>query len=99
MLNDAFVLEQATHFAERVHAMVGNGSPAKHIELAFRIALGRNPTAREAAWSEALLAEHAAENSETKPAVESLSPQALSAQALSHLCHMLLSTNEFLYVQ
>src|SRR5262249_29526766 len=49
MLNDAFVLEQAEHFADRVRKMAGE-SPEKQVENAFLLALARKPKAQETAW-------------------------------------------------
>ena len=47
MLNDGFVLEEATQFARRVLATAGRDSRPAQIDLAFRIALGRPPSAAE----------------------------------------------------
>jgi mono/diheme cytochrome c family protein len=92
MLNDDFVREQASQFARRVRS-AGESDAAAQIELAFRIALGRMPSPHEAAWSQDLLARQAAELAAT-----SLSAEAVAEQSLAHLCHMLLNTNEFLYI-
>ena len=93
MLNDEFVLEQAGAFAERVRGSIGDTLPRRQVEQAFRIALGRDPSPREIAWSEALLAQHAAEYAEQK-----LPSEQISHKALTQLCHMLFNSNEFLYV-
>jgi hypothetical protein len=93
MLNDDFVLKQAGAFADRVQASAGVKSPREQIDRAFRIALGRGPSPRETAWSEELLAHHAAEY-----AAAQLPSEQIAHQALTHLCHMLLNSNEFLYV-
>jgi hypothetical protein len=47
MLNDDFVREQAGHLARRVHRHAGD-TPERQVAAAFRIALGRKPTEREA---------------------------------------------------
>jgi hypothetical protein len=93
MLNDEFIVEQAAHFARRVRASAGGG-PESQIDLAFRIALGRGPSAKEADWSKRLLGEHAAEI-----AAAGRSADEAAEKSLAHLCHMLLNSNEFLYVQ
>jgi mono/diheme cytochrome c family protein len=93
MLNDAMVLSAAERFAQRVRASAGEGVAARQIELAFRIALGRGPSIEEAGWSQELLSQHAAEYAEAK-----LSTDQVAEKALTHLCHMLLNSNEFLYV-
>ena len=46
LLNDAFVVRQAQLFADRVARDAG-GDPTRQIELAYRIALTRPPTATE----------------------------------------------------
>jgi hypothetical protein len=93
MLNDDFVLEQAGAFADRVQASAGSTSSTEQIERAFRIALGRSPSPRENAWSEELLAHQAAEYAQAN-----LPSDEIAHKALTHLCHMLLNSNEFLYV-
>jgi hypothetical protein len=91
LLNDAFMLEQADHFAARV-AKAATG-PEKRIETAFRVALARPPTAKEVASSLAFLKRLQARYQEEK-----LPPAQAELQALARLCHMLMCTNEFLYV-
>ncbi|TFH48885.1 MAG: DUF1553 domain-containing protein, partial [Lysobacterales bacterium] len=93
MLNDAFVLDAAERFAQRVSAESESAEPCKQIELAFRTALGRGPSASEVAWSSQLLETHAAEYAAT-----GLPPDRVAEKSLVHLCHMLLNSNEFLYV-
>jgi hypothetical protein len=87
LLNDAFMLEQAERFAARV----ANLAPSrdKQIETAFRLALARRPTNEELTAALALLAKV-----EGRYAGQ---PQP-ERKALTTLCHMLLCTNEFLYV-
>jgi hypothetical protein len=93
MLNDAFVLAQAEHFAARVRAEAAGDATQPRIARAFRVALSRDPSEREIAWSEKLLAAHAAES-----AAMGVAADEAGRQAMTHLCHMLLSSNEFLYV-
>ncbi len=93
MLNDEFVLAEAGHFAERVRAAAGE-SAEEQVRLAFRIALGRDPSRQEAAWSGELISEQAR-------AAASAGGQSAADAAkggLAHLCHMLLNANEFLYI-
>src|SRR5207249_4923338 len=59
MLNDAFVTEQARHFAERVHRAGGPGGESA-VRTAFRMALARRPTAAEEAICAQLLERQAA---------------------------------------
>lgn len=84
MLNDRFVLEHAEHLAARVAKAAGSDT-AKQIDLAFRIALGRSPRDSERASCEVAFGNFARQDTEAK--------------ALIQLCHTLLNTSEFLYVQ
>jgi hypothetical protein len=91
LLNDAFMLEQADHFAARVAA----AAPATggRIEIAFRLAFARKPTPKESASSLALL-----KKLQDRYAEEKLPPAQAELKALARLCHILMCTNEFLYV-
>ncbi len=89
-LNDRFMFEQAEFMAERVLARVPADDRAAQVHEAFRLALARLPDAQELQWAQDLLAYHA---------------QRLGADSgrsarpsLARLCHMLLCSNEFLYV-
>jgi hypothetical protein len=93
MLNGEFITGQADHFARRVIAIAG-ADESQRIALAFRLALTRLPTADEIDLAQGLLSRHR-QRLLTQGA--STADQA-SDRALSHLCHMLLNTNEFLYV-
>jgi hypothetical protein len=93
MLNDAFVLEQADHFAARVAREAG-GADAATIDRAFRLALAREPGPAEIDWSADLLARHQA-----RYEASGVSGDEARHRALAHLCQMLLNTNEFLYVE
>ena len=85
MLNDAFVLEQARRFAERIVEFAGTDRD-RRIGTAFRLALARPPSAEETAWSRRLLER---ESSRTKNETE----------RLAALAHVLFNTSEFLYVE
>jgi hypothetical protein len=87
LLNDAFMLEQANRFAERVAAR--EQTRDKRIETAFRIAFARVPTPLEMTAGLELL-----QKVEKRYAGQ---PQN-EMKALAKLCHMLLCANEFLYV-
>jgi hypothetical protein len=91
LLNDAVLLEQADRFAGRVAAAAA--SPSGQIKAAFRLALARKPTPKEAAWSAAFL-----DGLRERYAAEKVSAAEAQLKALAGLCHMLLCTNEFLYV-
>jgi hypothetical protein len=90
LLNDAVMLEQADHFADRVAA--AGPDPGRRVETAFRLAFARKPTAREAASSTTFLT-----TLEQDYAAEGLPRAEAERKALARLCHMLLCANEFLY--
>ncbi len=83
LLNNAFVHEQSRAFAARLHREVGENR-VKQLERAWWLALSRAPTAKELA-----------------AALSHLEAQTSSGDgdpALASLCHVLLNTNEFIYV-
>jgi hypothetical protein len=93
MLNDAFVSEQARHFADRVERAAGP-TGERAVRTAFRLALGRPPSAKELGICARLLERQAAAGREAgRPAAEA------DHQALVQLCHTLLNTSEFLYAE
>jgi hypothetical protein len=94
MLNDAFVLDQADAFADRVLAEHReNADPPGAIDLAFRLALCRPPTAEEQAWCADLL-----RRQEERVRGAGASNQDVRRQAFAQLCHVLLNSSEFLYI-
>ena len=93
MMNDTFVLEQAQHFAERIAKSAG-AEEADRVRLAFQIALTRPPTPDESAWSAEFL-KLQVDNYE----VLSLPTAAVELKALASLCHALLNSNSFLYIE
>jgi mono/diheme cytochrome c family protein len=92
MLNDAFVLSQADAFAERV-ARTAGADLEKRIDLAYRIALSRGPTAQEAVLCAELVRRHA-----ERYRSEKVPDDQAQRKALAQFCHVLLNTSEFLYV-
>ena len=93
LLNSAFLFQQSEDFARRVEATVGS-EPEAQVHGAFQLALGRAP--REVELNECLvfLSEQVAVHTADAPPPDEAIPS-----ALADLCHMLLSTNEFLYVE
>jgi hypothetical protein len=90
MLNGPFVLAQAGVLAERVAKAAD--STDRRIGEAFTRVLCRPPTEREMLLSRALLAK------QTAHYCNAGQPQRQAEQrAVTHLCHMLLNTSEFLY--
>jgi len=94
LLHDDFVIEQARFFAERVTALTEGESPDAQVAMAFRLALGRRPDEDERTWCLDFLEQHCHRyEKQNLPADEAW------GKALTHLCHMLLNTSEFLYVR
>ena len=94
MLNDEFVLEQASLFANRVAEESNDSAPEARVMTAYRIAFGRDPTQKETTWCVDLLRRH-----DTRFSKSDMPPDEAKTKALVQLCHMLLNTNMFLYIQ
>lgn len=84
LLNNSFVHDQSRAFAARLHREEGE-EREKQIERAWWLALSRAPTDTERAAALAHLDGQAMDGSEDD-------------SALASLCHVLLNTNEFIYV-
>jgi hypothetical protein len=100
LMNSDFVLEFANHFARRVETEAGEDVAAR-IDRAWQLAFGRPPGQSEAASASALLEEQNSLLAERVPAAEKHKEAATTTArkwALETLCQMLLSSNEFLYV-
>ena len=98
LMNSGFVAGRARHFAARLlreqpPAEDDPAPDARTVERAFRLALSRPPTARERAESldflRAQLLRHQNEKTTLRESLE---------RAYADLCHALLSSNEFAYV-
>ncbi len=107
LMNSDFALQQAGYFAARIRKEAA-GDPTRQVETAWQLAFGRAP---EPAELERALAFMAAQNAPAAPAAVASAadtgPEAPAADAgaaqpqidaLVNLCQVLLSTNEFLYV-
>jgi mono/diheme cytochrome c family protein len=93
MINDAFLAEQADHFAGRVERAARGGKQAA-IECAFRLALARPPNANEVRACGTLL-----DNQARLYQSRGDSPAACAHQALAQLCLTLFNTSEFLFAE
>jgi hypothetical protein len=98
MMNSALVVNQSEALAARVIAEVG-AEPAAQFRRAWMLALSRPPTEAETAAGLAFLTEQAAALQEdvTKQATNE-SAADVARLAFTQLCHAILISNEFLYV-
>ncbi|MEX2559813.1 MAG: DUF1553 domain-containing protein, partial [Pirellulales bacterium] len=93
LLNSEFLFEQADRTAGRVLASAGS-EPAAQVQLAFQLSLARSPQDAELSQCIGFLADQARIH-----AADASAPEQAARNALADLCQMLMSTNEFLYVQ
>jgi hypothetical protein len=97
LLNNDFVHQQSAAFAERVMREAGEDA-GQQVERAWWLALSRAPSESERAAA----LEHLQKQRErfVVSAVDgtSLDPVEAERRALASLCHVLLNTNEFIYV-
>jgi hypothetical protein len=93
LLNSAFIDEQAAAFAERLVRETGE-RPAANVERAFRLAVGRAPTAKEAAIALGYLDRVRGElRDPSRP-----TPAEAYRHALARLCKVVFNLNEMVYV-
>jgi hypothetical protein len=106
LLNNELVLDWARSLAGRVFNDSGL-TPAAEVDRAFRLAYGRAPSAEEQKIAENFLAKQTPvmvarlASSDEKPLMPTNLPQGMDqarAAAFVDLCHMLLDSNEFLYI-
>ena len=88
LLNSPFVRGLATSFAKRVRPNPKTAM-SQSITDAYRLALSRSPSAEESKAMSAFIARQAASRGKT-PAAQEL--------AFRDFCHLLLCTNEFIYI-
>ena len=99
LFNGDFVNEQARHFASRLQREAGSGR-REQIELAWRLALCRPPTATEVAAMETFCEQEA-----SKLMTEALAEKREQAKAgaeqaaLIQMCRVILNLNEFVYAE
>jgi hypothetical protein len=94
LLNDRFVRARAMDFARRVEAEEGDSSDAQ-VRRAWRLALGREPSAEELGTATDFLAARMHQRLTRGPAQSPLETRQL---ALADLCQSLFALNEFIYV-
>ena len=88
MLNNEFLLLQASRFAERVWKQAGP-DPAAQVKTMYRIAFSREPNPRELESNVAFL----------KKQQGASSGETAARAALTDLAHVTLNLNEFLYIR
>ncbi len=106
LMNSDFILQQAGYFATRIRKEAA-GDPTRQVQTAWQLAFGRAPEPAELERALAFMAEqiNAAPAAPPLAAAGANPPPAESAAAqtpvdpLVNLCQVLLSTNEFLYVE
>jgi hypothetical protein len=103
LFNGEFSREESHYFALRVVKEAGP-RPASEIERAYRIAFVRPPTAREKALAieflqrQAKLHHQDKQTAATRTAALADADPAAEQAALEDLCHVLINTNEFVYL-
>jgi hypothetical protein len=106
LMNSQFILDQAARFAQRLQKEASDNQ-AQQVTLAWQLAFSRAPTDSELADALVLLSRQVdflKKAVETKPAekkdekAKTPAKPAPELQALTDLCQVLLSANEFLYV-
>jgi len=95
MLNNEFLLIQAQHLAERVEKESGS-DPRQQVRAMYRIALSREPTARELDTNVAFLNR---QRQRSAPQNASVDEEKAMQSALTDLAHVTLNLNEFIYIE
>ncbi len=91
LMNNPWVKVQAEKFAERLIA--GSPKPAARIEKAYQLAFGRPPNAAEISHARTYVRAYA-----EQLAGESAPPERVKTEAWTSFARILMSANEFLYV-
>ncbi len=92
LLNGDFTTQQARHLAARLAREAA--TDRERVRLAYRLALSREPTAKESARVLAFLADQARLIESESPAP----PKDAAQQALASFCVVLLNASEFVYL-
>lgn len=104
LMNNLYMREHAQDFADRLLKEVGNKDITQQAVRAWDLCFGREPSTSELAAATEFLGDQTAYYKENPAKLERVSGQAEKNHAapellgLSALCHALMSSNEFLYV-
>jgi hypothetical protein len=105
MMNSDLLIDYSRHMAERLERLVagaaGQQASDKRIELAWRLVYSRPPEANELAAGRQFLDEQTAafaQQPEYQPKGDKPPQRSAVQEATALMCQMLLSSNEFLYV-
>jgi hypothetical protein len=93
LMNSDFVLKQSNYFASRLKKEAGT-EPADLVRRAWQLAYCRAPEADELQQATEFLTQRTARLQQQNP-----TPADPAAEALVSLCQVILSSNEFLYVE
>ncbi len=94
LFNSEFIVQQAAHLARRLRAEAGD-DPGAQIDLAWRLALCRPPTADEAAAMRQFLADEIRQLRSERG--DAASETELADEARQQFCRVLFNLNEFVY--
>ncbi len=95
LLNNEFVLLQSRYLAERLISEAG-ADPTDQVKLLYRITLGRSPAEKELAGDLAFLSKE--REMKLGPGSDSAAVDSAHLSALTQLAHVMLNTNEFVYI-
>lgn len=90
LLHDEFLFDQSARMADRIVQQIPNASQREKIEFAWRLVLGRSPEVDELELCSNTWDRHAKRYSDSEDP---------DRMAFTQICHMLLNTNEFLYLE
>jgi hypothetical protein len=97
LLNNEFIHEQSMATALRV--LAHGGDQESQVQYAWQVVLGRRPDRDEASWAgEHLRGQQSQFEQSCDQAAETPNKPTPQQLALASLCHVLLNTNEFMYV-
>ena len=92
-MNSQFLVQQSRHFSERLLA-VGDLGDSARVALAFRIALNRDPSAKESSESTEFV-----KHSESVIESAEKDKDQIRVRAWAAFCQALLASAEFRYVE